>query len=200
MMNQAEYNATLRVAYEELNATRYNLGSLQPVVTSLKRQFLEFYPEQEVKNNTLPIDHNLKIILAAYGAGRPSITNRVETRLDSVKNGEKTVNGVKTPTYQKVTAKITYYDKTVIARGEVSVTITDSKNGATLKNSIVQGTYNWQSNWASYTGDARALTDQQKKLCERRETNPSDTDLMNKVKADLDKNLSGELRGFYSRY
>ncbi len=200
MMNQAEYNATLRVAYEEFNATRYNLGSLQPVVASLKRQFLEFYPEQDLKDNSIPIDHKLKVILSGYSEGRPSITNRAETRTDSVKTGEKTVNGVKTATYQKVTAKITYYDKSVIARGEISVTITDNKNGATLKNSSVNGAYNWETKWASYSGDVRALTDQQKKLCERKETYPSSTDLMNKVKADLDKNLSGDLRGFYSRY
>ncbi len=200
MMNQAEYNATLRVAYEELNATRYNLGSLQPAITSLKRQFLVFYPEMESRKDTLPIDQNLKVILASYGVSKPTIANRSETLVDSVKSGEKTVNGVKVPTYQKVTAKIFYYDKTVTARGEVSVTITDHKTGATLKNSMVAGVYNWQWSWASYTGDSRALADRHKKLCDKRESNPSDTDLMNKVKADLDKNLNGELRGFYSQY
>lgn len=199
MMNQAEYNATLRVAYEELNTTRYNLGSLQPAVTSVKRQFLEFYPEQEAKNGTLPIDQNLKIILAGYAEGKPTITNRTENLVDSVKSGEKTVNGVKTPTYQKVTAKITYYDKSVLARGEVTIIITD-KNGATIKNSSISGSYHWQTNWASFTGDVRALADRHKKLCEKKESNPSASELMNKVKAELDKNLSAELKGFYSQY
>ena len=64
MMNQAEYNATLRVAFEELNITRYNLGTLQPVVAGLKSQFLEFYLEQDIKNDTIPIDQNMKIIFA----------------------------------------------------------------------------------------------------------------------------------------
>lgn len=200
MMNQAEYNATLRVAYEELNATRYNLGTLQPAITSLKRQFLEFYPDHEVKNSTVSIDQYLKVVLRAYSEGRPSIANRSETIVDSVKSGEKTVNGIKTPTYQKVTAKIFYYDKTVVAQGEVGVTIVDNKNGATLKNSIVSGVYNWQSNWASYTGDIRALNAQQKKLCEKRESSPPASELLNKVKVELDKNLKGDLRGFYSRF
>ena len=200
MMNQAEYNATLRVAYEELNTTRYNLGTLQPAVTSLKRQFLEFYPEQEAKNGTFPIDQNLKIILAGYGEGKPTTTNRTETLVDSVKSGEKTVNGVKKTTYEKVTAKITYYDKTVVARAEVRVIITDRKSGATIKSSAVAGVYNWQASWGHYTGDIRALNTRQRNICQISETNPSDSELMNMVKAELDQNLTSELKGFYSQY
>ena len=200
MMNQAEYNATLRVAFEELNTTRYNLGTLQPVVTGLKSQFLEFYLEQDIKNDTIPIDQNMKIIFAGYAEGKPSVTNYSENLTDSVKSGEKTVNGVKKTTYEKVSAKITYYDKTVTARAEVRVIITDRKSGATLKSSTVPGSYNWQTNWGQYTGDIRALNTKQRNICQRSETNPSDSELMNRVKAELDKNLRGELSGFYSQY
>jgi len=200
MMNQAEYNATLRVAFEELNTTRYNLGTSQPAVTSLKRQFLEFYLEQDLKNGTIPIDQNMKIIFVGYAVGKPTITSYSENLSDSVKSGEKTVNGVKKTTYEKVTAKITYYDKTVTARAELSVIITDRKSGATLKSSPVTSVFNWQVNWGNYTGDVRALNTKQKNICQRTETNPSEAELMRQVKAELDKNLSGELNGFYSRY
>ncbi len=200
MMNQAEYNATLRVAFEELNTTRYNLGTLQPVVTGLKSQFLEFYLEQEIKNDTTPIDQNMKIIFAGYAEGKPSVTNYSENLTDSVKSGETTVNGVKRTTYEKVSAKITYYDKTVTSRAEVRVIITDRKSGATLKSSAVTGVYKWQANWGHYTGDVRALNTKQRNICQRSETNPSDSELMNRVKTELDKNLGGELRGFYSQY
>ena len=44
MMNQAEFNATLRVAYEEINGSRINYGSFQPIINSLQRQFLSFKP------------------------------------------------------------------------------------------------------------------------------------------------------------
>ncbi len=200
MMNQAEYNATLRVAFEELNTTRYNLGTLQPVVTGLKGQFLEFYLEQDIRNDTIPIDQNMKIIFAGYAQGKPVITNYSENLTDSVKSGEKTVNGVKKTTYEKVSAKITYYDKTVTAKAEVRVIITDRKSGATLKSSAVTGSYNWQANWGHYTGDIRALNTKQRNTCQKSETNPSDSELMKQVKAELDKNLGNELRGFYSQY
>ena len=200
MMNQAEYNATLRITYEEQNTTGYNLGSIQPVIASLKRQFLEFYPKQSTKSSDIPIDQDMRIILSGYSEGKPTITSGSESLTDSIKSGEKTENGVKKPTYEKVSAKITYYSKTVIARGEVRVIITDSKSGATLKSSIITGAYNWQTNWGDYAGDIRALDSKQKKICERTETNPTHSDLTTNVKKELDNKLGGDLRGFYSKY
>ena len=200
MMNQAEFNATLRVTYEEQNTSNNNVGSMQPVIASLKRQFLEFYPEESTKSSDTPIDQDMKIIVSGYSESKPTITSGSENVTDSIKSGEKTVNGIKKTTYEKVSAKITYYNKTIIARGEVRVIITDRKSGATLKSSIIIGTYNWQSNWGQYAGDVRALNSKQRKICERTETNPTHTDLTTNVKKELDKNVGGELSGFYSKY
>lgn len=200
MITQAEFNATLRVVFEELNTTRVNLGSFQPSVMALKRQFLNFYPISDTANIKAPVDHQLRMIFSHYGEDRPNTTSRSENRTDSVKTGEKEVNGVKKPVFQKVTAKITYYDKICNARADMNVNITDNKTGSTLKNNVVSGGYAWKTSWATYTGDIRALTDAQKKLCEKRETNPSPNDMMNQVRIDLDRNLNRDLKAFYSKY
>lgn len=200
MINQAEFNATLRVAFEELNTSRINLGSFQPAITNLKRQFLNFYPVADTVGKKAPADQYLRIIFSRYGEDRPTVTSRSENRTDSVKTGEKEVNGVKKPTYQKVSAKITYYEKVCRAYAEMNVNITENKSGAALKNNVVTGGYAWKTNWATYSGDARALTDAQRKLCQQKETNPSSSNMMNQVKIDLDKNLKRDLSAFYSKY
>jgi len=200
MMTQAEFNATLRIAFEEMNTTRVNLGSFQPSILSLKRQFLQFYPMSDTHNIKAPIDHTMRVIFSAYREDRPNITSRSENRTDSVKTGEKEVNGVKKPVYTKVTAKITFYDKTCYAGADMNVNIVENKSGATLKNNVVNGGYTWKTSWATYSGDARALTDSQKKLCERKETSPSSNEMMNQVRTDLDRNLNRDLKAFYSKY
>src|SRR6185369_6194220 len=44
MMTQAEFNATIRVAFEEINSSRFNYGTFQPTISSLNRLFLSFRP------------------------------------------------------------------------------------------------------------------------------------------------------------
>lgn len=200
MMNQAEFNATLRVAYEEINASRINYGSFQPIINSLERQFLSFKPISQ--RDTVPPQQILRLVFNNYRLdNRPTFSTRTENLERSVKTGEKKgADGKTQDVMQTVKATITIYTKTKNSRAEAQLTITDASNNSYLQNTTVEGIGRWQYDWATYKGDSRALSNDQANLCKRSEANANDDNLYKQAMDNLQNNLTQQLRGFYSRY
>jgi hypothetical protein len=200
MMNQAEFNATLRVAYEEINNTSINYGSLEPLINSLRRQFLSFRPVSQP--DTVPPHQYLRLVFNGYRSDyRPTITSSVENLQRDIKTGEKKGPDGKTQDIMTtVTAKVTYYRKTKNATSSATMTITDAKSSAMLQNTTVEGNSSWLHEWATYSGDSRALTSNYQTLIKRSEANPNDQDLFNQAIKNLESNLSSHLQSFYRQY
>ncbi len=199
MMIQSEFNATLRVAYEEINASQINYGSLQPVINSLQRQFLSFKPISQ--KDTVPPHQNLRIIFTGYREDPASVTTSKEDLKRDIKTGEKKgADGKTQDIMETVTARITYFHKVKQAVSNASTTITDVSSNGVLQNQSIDGNAQWQYDWATYTGDIRALTAPQQTLCKQRETNPADQYLYNQAMTNLQNNLSSQLKSFYSKY
>lgn len=201
MMNQAEFNATLRVAYEEINASNINYGSLQPIINSLSRQFLSFRPVSQ--RDTVPPHQQLRVIFNGYREdGTARITSNSETVTREIKTGEqkKGADGKMVDIMAKVTAKITYYKKTKSGRGTSMLTITDVATQGVLQNETIEGRSSWQAEWATYTGDIRALSSSQQSLTKQKEAYPNDRDLFNQAMRNLEANLERTLKNFYSQY
>ena len=99
-----------------------------------------------------------------------------------------------------VTAKIIYFKKTKNASSSAMLTITDASTQAILESQTIEGRSAWQANWATYTGDFRALNSTQQGLCKQKETYPNDRDLLNQSLRSLESNLGQTLKGFYRRY
>lgn len=200
MMTQAEFNATLRVAYEEINASTVNY-SLQPVINSLKRQFLSFRPMNQ--KDTVPPHQTLRLVYNGFRDDGPArITTSNETLSKEVKTGEqkKGADGKMVDVMVNVSAKVIYFKKTKTARSSTMLTITDASTQAVLENETIEGRATWQYEWATYTGDARALSSTVQNLIKLREATPNDRDLFNQAQRNLENNLEQRLKRFYSQY
>lgn len=200
MMTQAEYNATLRVAYEEINGSNTNY-SLQPVINSLKRQFLSFRPIGQ--RDTVPPHQTLRLVFNGYrDDGQARITSSNETLTKEVKTGEqkKGADGKMVDVMVNVSAKVIYFKKIKTARSSVMLTITDATTQGVLENENVEGRATWEYQWAIYTGDARALTTNVQNLIKLREATPNDRDLFNQAMRNLENNLEQRLKSFYNQY
>lgn len=200
MMTQAEFVATIRVEYEDINASRYNYGGIEPIVNSLRRQFLSFRPVG--KPDTVPPHQKLRMVFNGYFQDfRTNLTSNSEEVSRDVKVGEKKgADGKTQDVMQKVTAKVTYYRRTKQAYAQAQVTITEVASSGQLKNDQVRGNALWQNEWATYTGDVRALSSNQQTLIKRTDVNPNDDNLYNQAIQDLQNKLSQDLRSFYSQY
>ncbi|NOT73322.1 MAG: hypothetical protein HOP08_00240 [Cyclobacteriaceae bacterium] len=200
MMTQAEFNATLRVAYEEINASRFNYGSFQPIIIGIQRQFLSFKPISQ--KDTVPPHQNLRIIFNGYREDpQASITTSTEEVKKDVKTGEKKgADGKTQDIMTNVAAKITYYRKVKRATSSAMMSITEVSSDAILQNQSVDGNVAWQYDWATYSGDIRALNTNQVNLCKLKESYPAEQYLYNQSMSSLKTNLSSQLRSFYSQY
>lgn len=200
MMTQAEFNATIRVAYEEINASRVNYGSLQPVINGLQRQFLSFRPMSQL--DTVPPHQYLRIVFNNYlQDAQPTLTRSTEDVKKSIKVGEKKgADGKPVDVMENVSAKVTYYRKSQRASANATFIITDVKSNAILQQQNIVGNSSWQQDWATFTGDSRALSANQQSLCRAREGYPNPQDLFNQAIRNLENNLGGQLKSFYASY
>ncbi len=200
MMTQAEFIATLRVAYEEINTSRVNYGSFQPIINGMQRQFLSFRPITQ--RDTVPPHQNLRIIFNNYRMdNQPQLSSRVENLQRDVKVGEKKLpDGKMQDVMETVKATITYYTKTKRATSNATVTVTDVSNNSILMNNTVEGNAQWQHTWATFKGDSRALNNDQLNLTKRGDAYPKDENLYEQAISNLKNNLTQQLNGFYSRY
>ena len=200
MMTQAEFNATLRVAYEEVNNSRINYGSLEPLINSLRRQFLSFRPMSQT--DTVPPHQYLRLVFNGYRTDAQTRTTTSSENLQrSIKTGEKKgPDGKPQDIMENITGKITYYHKTKNAASGATITITDAKTGGILQNQTVGGNATWQFDWATFTGDARVLNSNQQTLIKRVEAYPIDQDLFQQAMKNLESSLGNQLQSFYRQY
>ncbi len=202
MIEQARFNATLKVIVQPFTQN-YSDWNFEPVVFSYNaNQFVKFYTSQQARDENLQdkIDQYIRVEVNGFSEGKPVITKRTDTYTDSVKTGEKTVNGKKVPIMSKVTAKLTTQTKQVTGRGSITLIIADAKNGVEIRNSEIVEEVSWSDNWASYTGDARALSDGNKKLAAKKEPYMEQSYLHNLAKKSLEQRLANDLKSFYAKY
>jgi len=199
MMNQAEFKATVRVAFEEINSSRFNYGSFQPTVNSVNRLFLSIKPIAQ--KDTVPPQQYLRIIFNNYQENRPYVTSRTENLSQQIVSGQqKGADGKTTNIYQTVTARVVYYHKAINADSFASLTITDATNNAVLQNLNLEGPANWTCDWATYQGDKRALSSTAASLIQRSEVFPNEQQLFNQSIRNLQNNVAQQLNAFYSQY
>jgi len=201
MMEQSKYNATIKVVVDPSIQNYYD-WNFEPVIFGVRpSQFVKFYTPREANDANLQrVDQFVKVVVNTYSEGRPTTTKRTETFKDSVKVSEKTVNNQKVPVYEKVTATITFYEKSITSRGSITLYIKDATSNAELRNSDIISEERWSDRWATCTGDLRALSETNKKMCGLKEPYMARDFLRNQTKKELDNKLANSLSGFYSQY
>lgn len=201
MMTQAKSNATVRVVVESASGQNRFGWNFEAAIFSSKDLFLEFYtPLQAYQDKSLKLHHTLQVNINNYNESKPSITESKKTHTDSVKVGEKTVNGKKVPVNELVSAIVTSYSKNQSSSGSIQLTITDISTSASIHQQNISGSYSWSGNWNTCTGDLRALSKSEKNGCSGRESGPLSGDLSNGTKLDLDKDLKAHITQFYNSY
>lgn len=199
MMTQAEFNATIRVAFEEINSSRFNYGSFQPTISSLNRLFLSIKPIAQ--KDTVGPQQYLRVIFNNFQQNRPTVSTRTESVARQIKTGEqKGPDGKMQDILSTVTANVVYYHKTITADAYATVTITDAGNNSILQNLNVNGPVNWTYDWATFQGDSRALQGNAAGWVQRKETYPNDQEIFNQAIRNLQSNLGQQLKSFYSQY
>ncbi|MBB5282662.1 hypothetical protein HNQ92_000783 [Rhabdobacter roseus] len=166
-------------------------------------KFVHFYTPEEATNLKVRPDHVITLQFDDFVVGQTLVEAKTEvvTSKDSVKVGETTVNGKKVPVYNKVTAKLTQSRKTVHSSGLLDMQIRDFETKKVVNQEKFQGDYNWFCQWGSFNGDERALTAEQKRMCNSKELlPPPPQQLFVEFSKPIYDRLTSRFRTFYAKY
>ncbi|MBC7655387.1 MAG: hypothetical protein H7098_13055 [Oligoflexus sp.] len=209
MMDSTYWAGVVKVVVEPVavNSKFYKLSNeyFQDKITEFmqnyeRRSFVKFYSPQEAQNNKIQIDQILSLNFDDFVVGQTYVKERIEdiTR-DSVKIGDTRPPNPK-PIYGTVNGKLTTFEKTVTSSGLLDFQIRDY-NGKVVTHEKMPGTYVWRDTWATYHGDDRALTNQDKNLLKRRESIPPyPQDLFLEFTKPIFSQLVAKVNNFYSKY
>ena len=103
--------------------------------------------------------------------------------------------------YGKVKAIITTTKRTLLSEGELYLSLRDPK-GRTLWTDRFTGQHRWHTEFSTYTGDERALTESDKVLLNKNNNSnnvPREDEIMNELYRQIQNDLSSRLRNYFSR-
>jgi hypothetical protein len=211
-MMTAKNNATLKVIVEQIPVPgNYQLTSdffLNSVIEDLENnrpnEFVEYYsPESAERLNILYPDQVLKMNFDEFLIGQVyDKESTVEFIRDSVDIGTVTLkDGTKQTVFGTVKAKMTTYRREILSSGVLNLTILDFQSDKVLIQRKFAGQYLWFTEWSTFNGDERALTDQQLALCERKPMpNPPPQSLFVECTRVIYDQITPNLRSFYLKY
>ncbi len=211
-MAEARFIATLKVVVNQIPVPqRYALSGdfFQAKVeeflhTFNRNEFVRFYSPAEAESEKLEqADHLIRIAFDDFSVGETHLVQKTEEfSKDSVKVGEVTLeDGTKIPAYNTVKAKLTTFHKEVISEGLLSFEVVDGYNNAILTSEKFPGQFVWFSEWGSFNGDERALTNEQMAITKAVEVPPPPPqDLFIEFTKPIYGQLTSKIDFFYRNY
>jgi hypothetical protein len=167
---------------------------------NMNNDFVKFYTEYDARNQDIEADQILELNLSRISMGQP-----IDERSTKEVSKEVVVKEIVYKPdsigkqYGTVRAKITTTKRTLLSQGDLYVTVRDTK-GRIIWNDRFTGEHRWQTEFATYTGDERALSDTDKQTLNKNATTPpNDEQVMDDLLRQIQNDLSYRLRGYYTR-
>jgi len=210
-ISDARYFATLRVIVQkpytnanfQYTADFFYSNLLSEIRQNTQNRFIRYYTPEEARKENMQNPHQYIVLNFedfTVGNIRES-SNTIEIKRDSVIVGTVKVDGKSYNSYNTVKANLTNYKREISSGGILSLRIIDSQNNQEIKRQNFSGNYVWTTSWASFKGDDRALSDDQKKMCSKEpQIQPSQQDLFIEFTKPIYSQAVSFIRSTYNRY
>jgi tetratricopeptide (TPR) repeat protein len=212
MMNEAYESAVVNVVVLPMDNYRYRFSSyndhelrnfendiLNQIRYNTSNQFVRFYSSWEANNKNIRADQFVDFRFSTFdiGRARDERSTREVSKDIVVKETVYRPDSV-VKEYKKVFAKITTTKRIMISEGNLQVNVRDI-NGRWLWSDNMRGDHNWFTEFSTFTGDERALSDSDKQLVNRREEYPPhDNDIIRCIMNGINNQMAGRLRNYFS--
>ncbi|RYZ30898.1 MAG: hypothetical protein EOO10_01125 [Chitinophagaceae bacterium] len=174
---------------------------MRTLAYNMTDNFVKFFSEWDLQNKDLVPDQILEMNLGRIRLGQPydEQTKRESTKEVVIKETVYKKDSV-VKEYAKVKAVVTTTKRTLLSEGELYLSLRDPK-GRTLWTDRFTGQHRWQTEFSTYTGDERALTENDKALLNKSNNNntPREDEIMNELYRQIQNDLSSRLRNYFSR-
>ncbi|HEV7333042.1 MAG TPA: hypothetical protein VGN63_18545 [Flavisolibacter sp.] len=175
---------------------------MRTLAYNINDNFVRFYSEWDLRSKDLEPDQVLEMNLGRLMIGRPvdNSTSREVSKQVVVKETVYKPDSV-VKQHATVKARITTTRRTLLSEGDLYMTIRDV-NGRIVWNDRFTGQHRWQTEFVSYTGDERALSDSDRAQLDKKPTTmvPSENEIMAELYRQIQMDLSGRLRGYFARF
>jgi len=196
LLEEARYLATLHVivlnpqlpSRYQLNADFFYTRLMADIAKNTSWHLVRFYSPVEAESLQLnKPDQLLALNFEDFTIGNTNKTaNTIEVKRDDVVVGTVETKDGKQNVYGTVKAKLTINRIEIISTGLLSVRVIDPATGRILNQKNLRRQSVWTTEWATYNGDERALSIEQKRLTElRQQPFPPDQELFNSFAGPL---------------
>lgn len=210
-ITDARYNATLRVIVQkpftnanfQYSADFFYTNFMTEICKNEQNRFIRYFTQEEARKENMHNPHQYIVLnFEDFSVGNiRESSNTTEQKRDSVIVGTVKVNGKTYNSYNSVKATLTTFLREITSGGVLSVRIIDAQNNQELQRRNLTGSYSWNTSWANYKGDDRALNDEQKRMCKREpQTPPSQQDMFIEFTKPIYYQAVSYIRSVYSKY
>lgn len=210
-MDEAYANAVTNVVVQPLTRFGYqysnynfdynnfNYEVLRHLNDNRRSSFVRFYSANEARNN-IRTDQQVEMKFSDVNIGRYRDEKTVREVSKQVVAKETVIKPDSIiREYITVKARITTTTRRLPADGLLQATIRDANN-RWIWSDTYRGEYNWISTFSTYTGDERALSDEDRKLLNQREQwPPSDDEIIRIIMQEIQNKAQCGVVDFYNR-
>lgn len=213
MRNEAYQNAIINVvvmpvesnhyrysSYNDLEIRNFENDLLRQLQYNTGNQFVKFYSSWDANSRNIQADQFVDFRFSTMNLGRTRDENssREVSKQIVVKEIVYRPDSV-VKEYKTVFAKIKTTKRTMFSEGNLQVNIRDA-NGRWLWSDDLRGNHNWHTEFSTFTGDERALSDGDKELVNRRQDHaPREDEIIRCIINEINSNMTGRLRNYYSQ-
>jgi len=211
--NEAYENAVINVVVMPIENNRYRYSSysdyeitnlendlLRQLQNNTGNQFVKFYSSWDANSKNIQADQFVDFRFSTFDIGRTRderSTREVSKDIVIKETVYRPDSVVKE--YKKVFAKITTIRRTMLSEGNLQINVRDA-GGHWLWSDDVRGNHNWCTEFSTYTGDERALSESDKQLVDRRQDYPpGQEEIIRCIMNEINSSMSGRIRNYFSR-
>ena len=182
------------------NYVNFNYDLLRYLNNNNKSQFVRYYNQSGPGSQDVRVDNSVDMRFSDVNIGHyrdQRSTREVSKQVVAKEIVIKKDSVVKE--YITVKAKITTITRTIQADGLLQATVRDDNNRR-LWSDTYRGNYSWTYSFAAYTGDERALSEEDKKLINQREQwPPSNDEIIRIIMADIQRKTECGISDYFNR-
>jgi len=186
-------------SYNDMGIKNFENDLLRQIQYNTSNRFVRFYSSWDANSKNIQADQFIDFRFNTLNLGR----TRDERSTREVSKDVVVKETVYKPDsivkeYKKVYAKITTTKRTMISEGNLQVNVRDI-TGRWIWSDNVTGNHNWCTEFSTYTGDERALSDNDKALVNRRqEYPPHEDEIIRCIMNEINSNMMSRLRNYYT--
>lgn len=211
-LEESKFYATLKVVVDQIPVHSRSLGLSHEFFQNRLYEFIErggfnefvrFYSPAEADREGLDRpDHVIVMQFDDFVVGQTYFKESSrQISKDSVVVGSVEIDGEKRDVYGEVEAEYSDYSKYLDSKGILDLKIYDGRTDRILFQRKMSGQYRWLSEWASYKGDKRALTEEELERADQKEAaSPPPQFLFEQFCKPIYDQAVGHIRGFYRGY